>query len=395
MKLTQTHYQKAICHVKPTDTQLNVISELSLDEETVVSMSCTQLTSQRYIVFTSLEKLILVKYDAQFNMSILDSQQLFSNTSSRGRKPASAVFVNGTSWIVTSNDRNDLLVYCVTDNKLTLLHTVITQEETKEAVSDTFKELDIRVDDSQIYIAAVTNSGHFRVWRVKHNNKKKFSSTVLQIKSSSPTLREKHRFCKFSLISPNLVYTMFTSKAGPTFVMVYNVKDVNSVEKKIEVIKSYCTDFGITHELESKARKKHQMKKVSKEFLSFGNKSGLILTQVLFENNEVKAIVKAGEFHGAHVDPVTCNDLLLTQEVVQLTKKQQQQQQQPETQTLLKIASGSLDRSVGFTHINLSDQQGFVKNLGLVLFVLVLSVSIIVTILKSLLVDKLNSNTTV
>ncbi len=266
---------------------------------------------------------------------------------------------------------------------------------------------------TQLYIAVITEDNLLKAWTVamkrssseqtkETNQKKKKNGGDTNSKKREeeaylfePKLRghsanhlskigdgkQRLRNVAFSNVKPHLFYAMHTSRIGQPHVTVYNIRDHTEVVA-IKAHNSVATDLSVSRTFvandESIVMNSNQKTTTSqlleREFLSFGIKNGLVVREVVFDESTeaVNRLVAVGEYYGAHIDPITCNNILLTTEDMIDDKAKKQ--------PILRLASGSLDRSVGFRDTTLRSPF----SLQLIMFAIVLLVSMLVFMLKSL-----------
>ena len=266
---------------------------------------------------------------------------------------------------------------------------------------------------TQLYIAVITEDNLLKAWTVamkrssseqtkETNQKKKKNGGDTNSKKREeetylfePKLRghsanhlskigdgkQRLRNVAFSNVKPHLFYAMHTSRIGQPHVTVYNIRDHTEVVA-IKAHNSVATDLSVSRTFvatdESIVMNSNQKTTTSqlleREFLSFGIKNGLVVREVVFDESTeaVNRLVAVGEYYGAHIDPITCNNILLTTEDMIDDKAKKQ--------PILRLAGGSLDRSVGFRDTTLRSPF----SLQLIMFAIVLLVSMLVFMLKSL-----------
>lgn len=440
------------------------------------SMSCAHDNkNKRYIVFTTLCDLILVKYDpsSSFKMKVCDRVSLFSDSEDNGKKPVRISFVpHENSFIVlTCDDSNDLLLFSVTENEKLMLGTTLLsnvqnskehaqatktttakkqqkqkknikgnkdstaaattpseeegkvekeektqKKEEQEAQDDKvvvpdakrMRDLAMSINEkaTEVFIAATTEDNMVKAWKVSitknsDNNTSKSKKEKNNSNSSNRGMTFEYELLKhsashlskvadgkqrlrniaFSKVNPNLFYALHTSRMGQPHVTVYDIRDAGKIYA-IKVHNNAATDFsvGSVFVAEDKTivlnttQKSANDRLLEREFLSFGIKNGLVVREVVFDESKesVNRLVAVGEYYGAHTDPITCNNILLTTEDLIDEKASKR--------PILRLASGSIDRSVGFRDTPLRSPF----SLQLIMFAIVLLVSMLVFALKSI-----------
>nr|CAG4714803.1 unnamed protein product [Naegleria fowleri] len=325
------------------DKALTVECDHSTESDVVWNLKYEMVNDTPFIVFTSLDKLQLLRYDfKEKNFTVLDSKPLFSSSEELGKKICD---INSNGFVVANDDYNSLHVFHIENNRLEPVY------EMKNVTKKNMSDLTL-ANDSNNTLGIVSEDKTIRVFRM---NKEKqyeevFSSSIPNI-TQYPKQDVKHcLFPKNNSSSELLFYTLHTSRSSPTFVSCFKVNDgAVTLHSTREFMKRPATAFSVL------------IGDDGKEYISFGVDGGIHLYK------EGKHIGKKLNIHSEAITCIDiCKDPYQKQKGTGLKKKKQH----------VHVCSGAIDRSISVQHLN-ANKKISTSILTYLLYVLALVVLIL------------------
>ncbi|KAG2383254.1 hypothetical protein C9374_004591 [Naegleria lovaniensis] len=329
-----------------SDKALTVECDHCTEGEVVWNLKFEMVNNTPFVVFTSLDKLHLLKYDfKEKNFTALDSKPLFSSSEELGKKICD---INSNGFVVANDDNNTLHVFHIENDQLECIF------EMKNVTKKNMSDLTLANDENNT-LGIVSEDKAIRILRMNKDRhyEEVFSSNIPNI-TQYPKQDVKH--CLFPKNNnPNelLFYTLHTSRSSPTFVSNFKIENgIVTLKSTREFMKRPATAFSVL------------IGDDGKEYISFGVDGGIQLYK------EGKHIGKKLNIHSEAITCIDiCKDPYQKQKDTSLKKKKQH----------VHVCSGSIDRSISVQHLN-ANKKISTSILTYLLYILALVVLILAVI---------------